>query len=188
MFGSREGRMLIHVNERGGDAADMGRLTPFVFREHIMRLSLTAALVAAGSILSTTASHADIVFCNQFDHLVYVAIAYPQSGGSFISRGWMSLSPGDCSPFDTAIRVKTFYFRGESEPYRDGSGHKKKYSWGKGKPFAIWEKDNFQYYDAEHRVLKSTLEEFTQGPESDSGDVSAKVTFKEGGSTTEFNR
>ncbi len=153
-----------------------------------MRLSLTAALVAAVSMVSTTASRADIVFCNQFDHLVYVAIAYPQTGGSFLSRGWMSLSPGDCSAFDTALRVKTFYFRGESENYRDKSGHQSKYSWGKGKQFAVWENDNFQYYNAERRVMKSTLEEFTQGPESDSGDVSAKVTFKEGGSTVEYHQ
>jgi hypothetical protein len=48
----------------------------------------------------------------------------------------------------------------------------------------MWENDNYQYYDAEQRVLKSTLQEFTQGPEAENGDVSATVTFKEGGSVT----
>jgi hypothetical protein len=96
----------------------------------------------------------------------------------------MSLSDGDCSAFDTAIHVKTFYFRGESQPYRDTNGRQVRYFWGKGKDFAIWENDNFQYYDAENRVLKSSLAQFTKGPEADDGDVSATITFMEGGSVT----
>jgi|SRR5579862_2764799 len=151
-----------------------------------MRLSRvpTAALLAAVSTLATTTARADIVFCNQFAHVVNVAIAYPQTDGSFISRGWLSLSPGNCAPFDTALHVKTFFFRGETERYRDTNGRYMRYFWGKGRPFAMWENDNYQYYDAEHRVLKSTLMEFTAGPEADNGDVSATVTFQEGGSIT----
>jgi uncharacterized membrane protein len=63
---------------------------------------------------------ARLPFCNEFPHLVYVAIAYEQSGGSFISRGWLSLDTGDCSVFDLAIRVRPFYYRGESVPCRAG--------------------------------------------------------------------
>lgn len=151
-----------------------------------MRPSIQAAagFVLAVSTLWGTASRAEIIFCNQFPHLIYVAMAYQQTGGSFMSRGWMSLSPGDCSRFDSALRVKTFYFRAESERYRDDRGQRTKYVWGKGRAFAISE-NNFQYYDAEHQS-KATLAEFTQGPEAESGDVSAKVTFREGGTAVEF--
>jgi hypothetical protein len=60
-----------------------------------------------------------------------------------------------------------------------------RYVWGEGDKgkFAIWENDNFQYYNAQQRVLKSTLKDFSPGPESSDDDVSAKVTFRLGGST-----
>lgn len=51
----------------------------------------------------------------------------------------------------------------------------------------MWENDNYQYYNAEQRVLRSSLAEFTQGPEIVSGDVSVTITFKEGGSSMEFH-
>jgi hypothetical protein len=59
--------------------------------------------------------------------------------------------------------------------------------WGNGEKFAIWESDNYQYYNAQQKVLKSTLAEFTQGPISGDDDVSAKVTFAPGGSLTEIS-
>ncbi|HLH10335.1 MAG TPA: DUF1036 domain-containing protein [Methylovirgula sp.] len=147
-----------------------------------------AALIFAVDFFFFAASgaKADITFCNKFGRLVYVAIAYPQSDGSFISRGWMSLSDGNCAQFDTAIHVKTFYFRGESEWYREG-GHRSREIWGKGDKFAIWENDNFQYYDAQQQVLNSTLVEFTHGPEAENGDVSTTVTFTDHGSTMTLN-
>ena len=51
----------------------------------------------------------------------------------------------------------------------------------------MWENDNYQYYNAEQCVLRSSLAEFTQGPEIVSGDVSVTITFKEGGSSMEFH-
>jgi hypothetical protein len=139
------------------------------------------------SLLGAGAAHAEVLFCNQFGHVVNVAIAYPQTGGTFISRGWLSLSPGDCAPFDTALHLKSVYFRAESERYRDERGQRTRYAWGKGRKFAMWERDNYQYYNAEQRVLNSTLEEFTAGPETDSGDLSVTITFREGGSSIEFH-
>lgn len=143
-----------------------------------------AALAAAACLFGAGSADADIIFCNNFGHAVNVAIVYPQSDGSFISRGWLNLGEGDCAPFDTAIHVKTFYFRAESERYRDANGRRTRYFWGKGQKFAMWENDNYQYYNAQQRVLKSTLQEFSQGPEADNGDVSATVTFTEGGTIT----
>ena len=73
------------------------------------------------------------------------------------SRGWLSVETGKCYPFDTAIHVKTFYFRGETKTY-----HHQKSVWGNGKDFAVWERDNFQYYNADQRVLNSSLKGFTK--------------------------
>jgi hypothetical protein len=132
-------------------------------------------------LFAVSSAKADITFCNKFGRLVYVAIAYPQNDGSFISRGWMSLADGDCAQFDTAIHVKTFYFHGESAWYRDGR-HRTREVWGKGQEFAIWDNSNFQYYNAQEKVMNSTLVEFTQGPEAENSDVSATVTFTDHGS------
>ena len=145
------------------------------------------ALIATVWLLGAGSAKAEITFCNEFDREIYVAIAYEQTGGSFLSRGWMNLMPGDCSQFDSAIRVKTFYYRAESVSYRE-KGQTKRYVWGDGSKdqFAVWDKDNFQYYDARKRVLKSTLKDFSQAPESSTDDLSVKVTFKLGGSELKF--
>jgi hypothetical protein len=144
----------------------------------------TLALVAAFSILGAASCSADVIFCNQFGQVVNVAMVYPQTDGSFISRGWLSLSPGNCASFDTALHVRTFFFRGETPRYRDAGGRYIRTFWGKGRLFATWENDNYQYYDAARRVLKSTLEEFIPGPEAENGDVAATVTFMNDGAIT----
>ena len=134
-------------------------------------------------VIAMSSAKADIVFCNKFAHTVFVAIAYPQADGSWISRGWLELATGQCNTFDSAIVVKTFYFRGETNPYRNAAHQRFVHSWGEGKNFAVWEPDNFQYYDAEKRVLGSTLKPFTQGRETAGDDVSATVVFPaDGGS------
>ncbi|MBV1707964.1 MAG: DUF1036 domain-containing protein [Hyphomicrobiales bacterium] len=146
------------------------------------RSILRTVAVAATCLASTTAARAEITYCNSFGRLIYIAIAYPQSNGTFISRGWMSLDKGKCSIFDTALRVKTFYYHAESSWVRTGRRRSREV-WGKGQKFAIWDNSNFQYYNAQNRVLRSTLVEFTQGPVADDGDVSATVTFSSGSST-----
>ena len=144
-----------------------------------MRVTLSKLCGCAAGLaclLPISSAKAEIKFCNQFPHVVYVAIAYPQDGGSWLSRGWMSLDTGQCSVFDSALRVKTFYYRAESATYRNGS-RRIKTSWGAGRKFAIWEDSNFNYWNAAERVLKSTLAEFTQGPETTGDAVSATVTL-----------
>lgn len=143
--------------------------------------------IVAAACLGTQTAKADITFCNKSgQNLIYISIAYPQRDGSYLSRGWMSLNNGECAIFDTAIHVPTFFFRAESEWVR-GHGRRTREVWGKGQKFAVWDNDNYQYYNAQERVLKSTLEEFTQGPTADNGDVSATVTFTENGSETTVN-
>jgi len=144
----------------------------------VCAVAMLAFLAAASS------ARADIVFCNNFPHTVFVAIAYPQTNGTWLSRGWLEVATGQCGVFDTAIRVKTFYFRAMTDPVPTGGGKSTTYIWGKGANFAVWEKDNFQYYDAEKRVLNSTLEEFSKGPDAEGDSVSCTVTIPADGSGT----
>ena len=149
-----------------------------------MSLKSVCGAAAAASLAAMSSANAGIVFCNQFAQTVFVAIAYPQDGGSWMSRGWLEVATGECDAFDTAIRVKTFYFRGMTDPYRNAAHQRVTEVWGKGRDFAVLEEDNFQFYDAEKQVLKSTLKPFTQGPETDGDAVSATVTFPADGSGT----
>jgi Protein of unknown function (DUF1036) len=134
-------------------------------------------LVCLVCISVASAADADITFCNKFPAEVWVAIAYQQKNGSWLSRGWLSVETGNCYAFDTQIRVKTFYFRGERRPYRH-----KTYFWGSGKDFAVWENSNFQYYEADQRVFKSVpLKGFTKSPDANGDEISATITFPEDG-------
>jgi hypothetical protein len=149
-----------------------------------LKLSVWAAL-SSGSAQQMSAPASPSA--TKFSKTLYVAIAYPQDGGSWMSRGWLELAPGDCAPFDSAIRVTTFYFRAESTPYVDSSGGKVHDFWGQGKSFAMWEDNNFQYYDAENEVLNSTLKPFTRGPEGLTDSSKVTVTFTQAGSTVELS-
>jgi Protein of unknown function (DUF1036) len=147
--------------------------------------TLRACTVAGICLLALSSSaRANIVFCNKFAHMVYVAIAYPQQDGSWISRGWISLNTGECSEFDSAIRVKTFYWRATSEPYRSG-GRRVRSVWGERKgdaKFATWDRDNFNYWNAQNRVLKSTLEVYSRvAIETKADAISATITFEADG-------
>lgn len=150
-----------------------------------MRTNAITAALAGAALLSTVAvAKADVVFCNEFAETIYVAIAYPQGDNSWLSRGWLELANGECRPFDTALALKSFSYRAESDPFRSG-GRRVKNVWGSGQSFAIWEDDNFEYWGAEERVLKSTLAPFSQGPEATGGGVLAvTVTFLADGKTT----
>jgi hypothetical protein len=154
----------------------MGRLAAFT-------------LVAVG-LGATTGARAEIQFCNKFPQKVYVAIAYPQEDQSWISRGWLEIGAGDCAEFDSALHPSAIYYRGESVPYRNASGASVTRVWANsGHQFAIWEKDNFQYWNAQERVLNSTLADFSLVADGLASDASMTVTFEEDGihTTTSVN-
>ncbi len=142
---------------------------------------LCGCAVGLACVLAISSAKADIVFCNKFAHMVYVAIAYPQDNGTWVSRGWLGLDTGECSQFDTALHVKTFYYRGESVDFRDPSGGSVKNNWGSGKKFAMFEDGNFNYWNAQKKVLDSSLADFSKGAETDGDAVSATVTFEANG-------
>ena len=143
---------------------------------------VVGSMAVAGWLLTAAPASAYVTFCNEFNHLIYVAIAYPQDDGSWLSRGWMSLDPHECLPFDTALHLKTVYYRAASAPYRDARAKRGTYTWGKGdRAFAVWEDDNFNYWTAEKRVLNSRLEPFTAGPTTDDPEgLDVTITFEEG--------
>jgi len=146
----------------------------------VARSKLWVRAVWVTFLLTSSAANAEIKFCNDFPHQVFVAIAYPQDGGSWLSRGWLTVDSSGCSVFDTALRVKLFYYRAESVDYRQG-GHTIKTNWGSGMKFAIFERSNFNYWDAQNKVLNSSLADFSRGAETDGEAVSATVTFNADG-------
>jgi uncharacterized membrane protein len=140
-----------------------------------------AAVVVAG-LGTTTGARAEIQFCNKFPQNVYVAIAYPQNDQSWISRGWLEIGAGDCADFDSALHPSAIYYRGESVPYRNAQGASVTRVWSNSaRQFAIWEKDNFQYWNAQERVLNSTLADFSLLADGLAIDASVTVTFEQDG-------
>ncbi len=84
--------------------------------------------------------------------------------------------------FDTAIRVHGFYYRAESETYREGK-HRVKMMWGTERKFAIRD-SNFQSYNADKAYSGMRLAGFAKGAESSGAPVTAIVTFTETGGST----
>jgi len=149
-----------------------------------------ALAFVAVSLGATTGARAEIQFCNKFPQKVFVAIAYSQSDQSWISRGWLEIGTGDCAEFDSALHPDTVYYRGESVPYRNASGASVTRVWSNSAhQFAIWEKDNFQYWNAQEKVLNSTLADFSLLADGLASDASVSVTFEEDGvhTTTTVN-
>jgi uncharacterized membrane protein len=144
-----------------------------------MLLALSVPLAAPKAV----AGEGEITFCNEFPHKVYVAIAYPQAYAPnvvwYLARGWLHIATGRCVVFDTAIRVRTFYYHAESEPYKEG---KKKivWKWGADKQFAVRDA-HFHFYDAERKFSGMYFAEFSKGPESADGPLTCTVKFLEDG-------
>ncbi len=151
----------------------------------LLRSCLGLAAFAAAGLLALSparAAEGEISFCNDFPHTLYIAIAYEQYPDSYISRGWLEVETGKCAVFDTAIRVHGFYFRAESETYREGR-HKVKMLWGTDRKFAIRD-SNFQSYNADKAYSGMRLAGFAKGVESSGAPVTAVVTFTETGGST----
>ena len=152
-----------------------------------MRSGLISAVLASFILLAAPCARAqtgEISFCNEFPHKIFVAIAYLQTDvNNYLSRGWLEVETGKCYVFDTAIRVPTFYYRAESETYREGK-RKFKMNWGDEKQFAVRDA-NFQSYNAEKAYSGMHMVSFSKAPESrDGGPITVIVTLTEKGTTT----
>lgn len=146
-------------------------------------MSKLAAFVAAAVCLAVpTGAQAGVEFCSKFPYKLFVAIAYSQDEQFWISRGWLELDNGDCSEFDASLQPTTVYYRGESVSYRNAQGAMVSTVWSNpGHQFAIWEKDNFNYWNASQKVLNSTLVDFSLAAERLEPGASVTVTFEADG-------
>jgi hypothetical protein len=150
-------------------------------RKTFGRVSIIALPLLFGG--PAAAGEGEISFCNNFPHTVHIAIAYLQTDvNNHLSRGWLNVGTGKCYVFDTAVRVQTFYYRAESDPYKEGKD-KVKMNWGKGQKFAIRD-GGFQIYGAEKASSGSKLVEFSKGPVSAGAPLTAIVTFNADGTST----
>jgi Protein of unknown function (DUF1036) len=76
-------------------------------------------------------SRAAIRFCNDYSRTIYVAVAYQDTWGIWQARGWLELTPKQCSAFaNPELHVSTFSFHAESEVFRD-QGQEVSQFWGK---------------------------------------------------------
>lgn len=142
------------------------------------------AAVVSVVLLAASSARADLTFCNKFAHTIFVAIAYPQDDQSWISRGWLDVDSGNCAKFDSALRLKAFYYRGESAAYRNASGQNVSTVWGSGRKFSTWENDNFNYWNAQNQVLKASLADFSLGGDGLADGAMITVTFEADGKFT----
>jgi uncharacterized membrane protein len=151
-----------------------------------MQRTFGRALIVGVSLLfggPASAGEGEISFCNEFPHTVHIAIAYLQTDvNNHLSRGWLNVGTGKCYVFDTAVKVQTFYYRAESDPYKEGKD-KVKMNWGKGQQFAIRD-GSFQIYGAEKAASGAKLVEFSKGPVSTGAPLTAIVTFNADGTST----
>jgi uncharacterized membrane protein len=145
----------------------------------LLRLVLAAMLLALSVPLAAPnafAGEGEITFCNEFPQRVSIAIAYLQTDvNNHLTRGWLNVGSGKCYVFDTAIRVSTFYYRAESETYKDGKD-KVKMNWGNETDFAVRDGD-FQVYAAEKKYSGTRLVKFSKGPVSTGAPLTCTVTF-----------
>ena len=144
--------------------------------------ALSMSPAAAGDLI-------DIKFCNNYSDPIYVAIAYPQSSGGWVSRGWLEVPTGDCSFFDTALHLPMFYLRGQTEWYASGRRRRTREIWGgRGeRSFAVVESSggSFNYYTAEVHARgipnEPFLKFFGDGQLNLDNDMRATVTFNADG-------
>jgi hypothetical protein len=141
-----------------------------------MPIARATACALLACLPALVGARADIIFCSQFPYLINTALAYPQTNNAWISRGWLNVESGKCFPFDTTLNPKTFYYRGESESYKD-KGKTVRSTWGAGMQFAIKEASNFNYWNAQTRILDSVLAQFSKGIDIEDGVTNVTVTF-----------
>ncbi|MDE1996611.1 MAG: DUF1036 domain-containing protein [Rhizobiaceae bacterium] len=159
----------------------------------IFSLLCPAAAIAAALMLPGPA-FAKVLFCSQLSRDIFVSIAYKQQGDdasdvSYLTRGWLSVHPGKCYYFDTALVVPKLFFRMETDWYTSGR-KKTQMIWPGDDDQKFWVQDSaFQFYHAENADAKPTKDAryvpFGASLEDDSGDLSETVTINEDGSISQ---
>lgn len=141
--------------------------------------------------LATPGFAADITVCNEFPRPVFMAFAWQDQNGVWISRGWRKVETRACEtdPFNlSGLKLRSFYFRGETDWYGVGRGSRRKNSWGKGgKDFAV--RDNvFQFANADRDRRGARFVPFSSSAKSTSGPVNVRITIdRDGKGTTQVS-
>jgi uncharacterized membrane protein len=131
----------------------------------------------------------NIKICNNFPHNVHYAIAYQESPGDWMTRGWLLIETGKCYFFDGTLSLPEFYYRAESDKYSEKGGLAEE-TWGnKGptKSFCIDTNTNnsFNFWNAGNCKTLASFEYYSNGSDFSSDvDVSYTITFESNGTTT----
>jgi len=91
--------------------------------------ALAFPFFASASTSFAAGNLVNIKICNNFPETIHFAIAYGQSDGDWVSRGWMNVQTGKCYYFDTTLSVPDFYYRAQTDPYRE-NGRLHQETWG----------------------------------------------------------
>jgi len=97
-----------------------------------MRWLLTLAVL----IVSGSNAFAAITLCNEFEHPVRFALAFPTEDG-WVSEGWIKVDPKSCQTDTKHTDLAEFYWYGETGWINVGGGKKTKWSWGKQREFSV---------------------------------------------------
>jgi hypothetical protein len=146
------------------------------------RAVINAWCVFVTVIFASASARAQITFCNKFHQPVFFAITYKQPGGLWMSQGWLQVAVDACRSFDRAPQISTFYWRAESDWYKNASGQQVWTAWHKpdgkfavGKyPFAT-----FTFEQADQQKTNGRLEDFRKCPVSSApgGNLALRLTI-----------
>jgi len=138
----------------------------------------TGGLLVIAALVSAPA-HAEVAFCNNFPQPVFIAIAYQQPDGSWTSQGWLRVNVGTCRSFDSARHLSSFYWRAETDWYRDTSGKQVWSAWGEDRNFAVGDYPfgTFTFAHADQSTNTGRVEAFRRF----SGPATATLTFHANG-------
>jgi len=110
-------------------------------------------LLASGSV-----ALAKIQFCNNFEHPIFVALAFQQNG-EWITEGWLEVDVNKCVIDPKHPDVTSFYYYGETNTF-----DKSQWSWGKDKEFSVKD-DDFTLHGADKSQPGARFVKFS-GPHS----------------------
>jgi tetratricopeptide (TPR) repeat protein len=107
------------------------------------RGALVRIILAVLCLLTSGSSAlAKIQFCNDFEHPIFVALAYQQKG-EWITEGWLEVDVNSCVIDPKHQDVTSFYYYCETNTF-----DKKSWNWGKDKQFSV-KNDDFTLHNAD---------------------------------------
>jgi hypothetical protein len=128
--------------------------------------AIAAVILGVLASLPSSASAADMTFCNRTSVQVGVAVGYYSSGtntdaspnvltGPFVSHGWWLVAPGSCDPIENPFKARYMFWFGISKGLNDNYENVQAMESATGRHFCIpW------YFSTDGKSTKSfTLED-----------------------------